>query len=119
MLGYVHCQGKLWWEARSGTHFKFPRVATAPCLFLCACSSRLVDTARMNEDTLCCISQWWWTENRRTEALLEPWHWEEKDEGPREDEELFQRLTLAEPFRRIVLKERNSWLYTHRLLRII
>ena len=32
------------------------------------------------------------------------------DEGPREDAEIFQRLTLKDTARRIVLKERNSWL---------
>ena len=37
-----------------------------------------------------------------------------ESEGPREgvlreDEEMFQRLTLAEPARRILLKERNPW----------
>ena len=40
------------------------------------------------------------------------WIWEgsKEDEGPREDEEMFQRLTLTEPSRRIVLKERSPWL---------
>ena len=32
------------------------------------------------------------------------------DEGPREDEEMFQRLTLTETSRKTVLKERNPWL---------
>ena len=33
-----------------------------------------------------------------------------EDGGPREDEEVFQRLTLTEPSRRMVLKERDPWL---------
>ena len=56
------------------------------------------------------MSQWCWKENRRTEAWLEPWHWEEKDEGPGEDEEIFQRLTLRELLEGWSSKERNSWL---------
>ena len=47
-----------------------------------------------------------WKENRRTEAWLEPWSWE----GTREDEEVFQRLTLAQNLLEEVLKERNPWL---------
>ena len=43
-----------------------------------------------------------WKEDRRTETWLEPWSWQgsREDEGPRGDEELFQKLTLAEPARR-------------------
>ena len=54
----------------------------------------------------------WWKENRRTESWIEPWCW--KSEGAqkgvsREDEEMFRRLTLTEPARRTVPKERNPW----------
>ena len=40
------------------------------------------------------------------------WSWEgsKEDEGPREDEEMFRRLSLAEPSRRMALKERSPWL---------
>ena len=46
------------------------------------------------------MSQWsWWSENKGP-----------REEVQREDEEMFQRLTLKEPARRKVLKERNPWL---------
>ena len=55
----------------------------------------------------------WWKENLWTKSRIEPWCW--KSEGAREgvsreDEEMFRRLTLMEPARRAVPKERKSWL---------
>ena len=41
-----------------------------------------------------------------------------KDEGPGEDEEIFQRLTLAELSRRMVFKRKELMAYTHRILRV-
>ena len=49
----------------------------------------------------------WWKKNWWTESRIEPWCW--KSEGAREDEEMFRRLTLTEPARRTVPKERNPW----------
>ena len=47
-----------------------------------------------------------------TKSRIEPWCWKSKGarEGvSREDEEMFRRLTLTEPARRSVPKERNPW----------
>ena len=70
--------------------------------------------ARTNEDSTQALygMSLWWKENWWTESWIEPWCW--KSEGAREgvsreDEEMFRRLTLMEPARRAVPKERKSW----------
>ena len=55
----------------------------------------------------------WWKENQWSEPWIEPWCWQSeggREEVPREDDEMFKQLTLAELAQRIVLKERNPWL---------
>ena len=69
---------------------------------------------RTNEDSTQVLygMSLWWKKNWWTESWIEPWCW--KSEGAREgvsreDEEMFRRLTLTEPARRTVPKERNPW----------